>query len=112
VQQSYQSWVSDAQNDYNTSVAGYASLVTSDWFIVTAESSAGCTIGSNGSTGCTPGTAGTGSVTQEFLAYSSGGMVVTTQNISAAPEPASFILFGSALLVGVAVGRRRLDRKS
>lgn len=111
VQQSYLSWISDAQSDYNTTASGYTSLVASDWYIVTAVSSAGCTVGSNGSNGCTPGTAGTGSVTQEFLAYSSGPMSVTTQN-SSTPEPASFLLLGSALLIGAGVGRRYRDRKS
>lgn len=108
VQQSYLAWISDAESDYNTTVSGYASLVTNDWYIVTAVSSAGCTVGSDGSTGCTPGTAGTGNVTQEFLAYSSSPVSTTTQ--AATPEPASFILIGSGLLLGAIVGRRRMEK--
>ena len=77
VEQSYLAWIADAQADYAGSVQGYASLVTGNWSIVTAVASAGCTVGSgtaysknNGVSACTPGTAGTGTVTQEFLAYS------------------------------------------
>lgn len=112
-EQSYLQWLTDASNDYNKTVAGYASLVTANWSIVTAVSSAGCTIGSNGTKGCTPGTAGTksssGWVTQELLAYSGSGTPIITQNGSGSstPEPASFVLIGSGLLAGAIFNRRR-----
>jgi hypothetical protein len=113
VQQSYLAWIADAGVDYNQSnVTGYANLVSSDWSIVTAVSAAGCTVGSKGSSGCTPGTAGTGDVTQEFLAYSSAPVSQTNFALGNSPEPASFILIGSGLLVGALVGRRRVKAKS
>lgn len=113
VQQSYLAWISDAAADYNKSnVSGYANLVTSDWSIITAAASAGCTVGSNGSTGCTPGTAGTGNVTQEFLAYASAPVAQTNNSGTATPEPDSFILIGSALLFGGIIGRRRVRATS
>ena len=113
VQQSYLAWIADAAADYNQSnVAGYANLVTGDWTIVTAVSSAGCTFGSNGSAGCTPGTAGTGNVTQEFLSFTSGPINETTSSGPAAPEPATSVLIGSGLLMGALVARRRRNTKS
>ncbi len=102
VEQSYLQWITDAKNDYSTSVGGYAGLVTANWSIVTAVSSAGCTIGSNGTTGCTPGQPGTksssGWVTQEFLAYTGGTPIINQGGSNpSTPEPASFLLIGSGL---------------
>jgi hypothetical protein len=115
--QGYLNWIADAQDAHANSFAsesGYATLVSSDWYIITSVSSAGCTIGSSGSTGCTPGTAGTGNVTQEFLAYysGSGGLVTSVVSGSATPEPASFLLIGSGLLAGSILIRRRSGKTS
>jgi hypothetical protein len=115
--QGYLNWITDAQNANTNGFAaqsGYATLVSSDWYIVTAVGSAGCTIGSNGSNGCTPGTAGTGDVTQEFLAYYSGNGGLLTSNVagSSTPEPASFFLIGSGLLAGSILIRRRSNKTS
>ncbi len=104
--QSYSQWITDAQNDYNKTVAGYTTLNLNNWYIVTGVPSAGCTIGSNGTTGCTAGTAGTGNTTQEFLAYYNGSLPTSNGGSSSTPEPASFLLIGSGLL-GVAIFSRR-----
>jgi hypothetical protein len=115
VEQSYLAWIADAKADYTGNVQGYASLVTGNWSIVTAVASAGCTVGSGtayskngGVSACTPGTAGTGTVTQEFLAYSGGTPTIDQGGLgNPAPEPASFVLIGSGLLAGAVFARRR-----
>ena len=96
-QQGYQNWISDAAADYSATspVKGFASANFNYWSIITATTSAGCTIGNSGSsngTGCTPGSVGSEGTTQEFLAFAS-------------PEPASFLLIGSGLVVGALFGR-------
>jgi len=78
-------WLADAKADYGTEPAGYYN----NWFVITEVGEAGQT----------------GSGYQEFLAYSSSP-------ISTTPEPASFILIGSGLVVAGMVGRRRLRNKS
>ncbi len=109
--QSYLQWIENANTWYNNGAmngltTGYTALVNSNWYIVTNVASAGCTIGSNGSTGCTPGTAGTGTTTQEFLAYYNGSLPTSTGGSGAAPEPASWLLIGAGL-AGVAIFRRK-----
>lgn len=117
--QSAAHWIQDAQNyiaSYNTTTgtsgwsnAGYyADLVLSDWYIVTAVTSAGCTTGSynyHGVEGCTPGHSGYGSTTQEFLAYLPG-TTGSTPPPSGVPEPATFVLIGSGLVAGAVLRRR------
>jgi hypothetical protein len=119
--QSAAHWISDAMsyvagysatsNTSSWSSAGYyANLVLSDWSVVTAVDSAGCTTGSYdyGSIhGCTPGHAGYGTTTQEFLAYTPGTSGATPPPPPTAPEPASFVLIGSGLMAGAVVRRRR-----
>ncbi|HVW08147.1 MAG TPA: PEP-CTERM sorting domain-containing protein [Bryobacteraceae bacterium] len=119
--QSYLTWIADAQAAVTQFNGGanwsyynnYSALVTSNWYIITAVTSAGCTAGSetngcSGTGGTGAGTAGTGSVTQEFLAYAPGGLSVSTGNTApAVPEPASFALIGSGLLAGALFARRR-----
>jgi hypothetical protein len=82
-------WLADATAEYNTEPTGYYS----NWFVITETGEAGQTGGY-----------------QEFLAYSSSP--ISTTNSSATPEPASFFLIGSGLLVGAAVARRRMKKKS
>jgi len=121
--QSDTTWIADAQayvagfNGTSSTwshASSYTNLVTADWYIVTATDAAGCTLGATGTTGCTPGGSGAATDdTQEFLAYyTGGGLPVTTQTASATPEPASFILIGSGLLVGGIFGRRRAKKNS
>lgn len=121
--QSAAKWIADAQNyiaGFNTTTgtsswgysSHYANLVVSDWYIITAVNSAGCTVGSHGATGCDPdGTAGTGSTTQEFLAYSPAGLSTSTGGQTppppGVPEPATFVLIGSGLVAGAMVRRRK-----
>jgi hypothetical protein len=103
----YAQWIQKAEADYNqTNMSGFANLQTSNWFVVTDVSAAGCTVGTNGSTGCALGTAGTGTSGQEYLMYNSSGQFAAT------PEPASFILIGSGLLAGGFFGRRRMKRNN
>jgi hypothetical protein len=120
--QSAAHWIQDAMSyvagydaSSNTSTwsnAGYyADLVLSDWSVITAVDSAGCTTGSYNHWyhhGCTPGDSGYGSKTQEFLAYipsTTGGDQPPPP--SGVPEPASFVLIGSGLVAGAVVRRRR-----
>jgi len=122
--QSAAHWIQDAQNyiaSYNATTgtsswsnAGYyADLVLSDWYIVTAVDSAGCTTGSydyHGQEGCTPGHQGYGSTTQEFLAYlpgTTGSTPTPPTPPSGVPEPATFVLIGSGLVAGAVVRRRK-----
>jgi hypothetical protein len=120
VEQSYLAWIADAEADYGGNAAGYASLVTGNWSIVTAVASAGCTVGSgtayskySGVSACTPGAAGTGSVTQEFLAYSGGTPTINQGGLGpSTPEPASFLLIGSGLLAGAVFARRKAGSNS
>jgi len=118
--QSAAHWIQDAMNyvaGYNSTTntstwsnAGYYSnLVLSDWYVLTAVDSAGCTTGSYnryGVQGCATGHTPSGSTTQEFLTY-----IPSTTGAnpppSGVPEPASFVLIGSGLLAGAAVRRRR-----
>jgi hypothetical protein len=113
VQQSYLQWITDASSNYNkTGVTGYTDLTIGNWYIITAVASAGCTYGSEGTLGCSgaggtgAGTHGTGTVTQEFLAYSANP-IATSGGSNSTPEPASFLLIGSGLLVGGLFSRRR-----
>jgi hypothetical protein len=112
IEQSYTAWIADAAADYNqTGLTGYASVISGDWSIITAVGSAGCTLGSetngcSGAGGTGAGTAGTGAVTQEFLAYSYAPVQNTGNALGSVPEPASFIMIGSGLLLGALVGRR------
>jgi len=119
--QSAAHWIQDAQAyiaGYNattgtsswSSSSYYANLVLSDWSVITAVDSAGCTTGSydyHGVHGCTPGHAGYGSTTQEFLAYIPGTSGANPPPPSGVPEPASFVLIGSGLVAGAIVRRRR-----
>jgi len=73
----------------------------SNWVVITDTVTAGCVKG--GGAGCT------GSVGQEFLA-SIGSSAVTTA-ASATPEPATFGLFGCALIFGGMIARRRRASK-
>ncbi|HEU5020695.1 MAG TPA: PEP-CTERM sorting domain-containing protein [Bryobacteraceae bacterium] len=109
---SYVAGYSATTNTSTWSNAGYyADLVLSDWSVITAVDSAGCTTGSYshwGHEGCTPGNAGYGHETQEFLAYiptSTGGSQPPPP--STVPEPASFVLIGSGLVAGAVLRRRR-----
>lgn len=104
--QGYLNWISDAEAAATSGFAaltGYATLVTGDWYVVTAVSAAGCTIGSEGgnSNGCTPGTPGDTYGEQEFLAYDLG------DPMSPSPEPASFALFGVGFSVLVVMRTKR-----
>lgn len=69
-----------------------------NWVVITPVSAVGCTAG--GGTGCST----SNQVGQEFLANIGTGVVTGG---SAAPEPATFGLFGSALLFGGMIARRR-----
>ncbi|HVW08179.1 MAG TPA: PEP-CTERM sorting domain-containing protein [Bryobacteraceae bacterium] len=115
--QSAAKWIQDAQSyidGFNattgTSSWGYANhyanLDVSDWYIITSVNSAGCTVGNDGPKGCS------GSTTQEFLAYSTGGLSTSTGNQNpppppGVPEPATFGLIGSGLVAGALVRRRK-----
>ncbi len=69
-----------------------------NWVVITPVSAVGCTAG--GGTGCST----SNQVGQEFLANIGTGSVTGG---SATPEPATFGLFGSALLFGGILARRR-----
>jgi hypothetical protein len=92
--QTYSQWVADAKYEVTGSgslVAGtYLTPNYNNWLVLTVPADAGVTIGSGG--------------TQELLAYT--GQVPTKT-----PEPASFVLIGSGLLMAAVFGRRHRARK-
>ena len=99
-QQSYSQWITNATNYYNTAVASYITPNYNNWLIITDSTIP---------TACTPvAPSNTCGGKQEFIGYISTNSVGTQV---AAPEPASFALFGSALL-GAALLRRRYARNA
>jgi hypothetical protein len=84
--------------------SGYTGVTFSNWDVIDDTSAAGKATGGGGPS------CNTGAGCQEFLAYTGGTGIVTT-NTAGTPEPATFGLFGSALLFGAMVARRRRASK-
>ena len=109
--QSYSEWMADAKYAVagtgayttGTTAANYLTPTYSNWYVITDTATVGCTLGSG--TGCT------GTSYQEFLAYYNSTSPGSTTGKTVAPEPASFVLIGSGLLVGGLIGRRRIKSK-
>jgi hypothetical protein len=83
--------------------AGYTGVTFANWDVIDDTSAAGKSTGGGGPT------CNTGAGCQEFLAYTGGTTIVTTNVV--APEPATFGVFGSALLFGAMIARRRRASK-
>jgi hypothetical protein len=83
----------------------YIGATFGDWLIIDDTSAAGQYKG-GGTSSCN-----TGDGCQEFLAYFSGGSGTVGGGSGGTPEPATFGLFGSALLFGIVYARRRRASK-
>ena len=98
--QTYMQWMGDAAYEVTGGAQGsltagsYLTPNYSNWLVLSVSGEGGQELGTGG--------------VQELLAFN-GPMSITSQN-SSTPEPASFILLGSGLLIGAAIGRRRMGK--
>lgn len=91
----YLQWITDAENDYNKTVSGFATPVYSNWMILTDVANASVK------------TLGTGN--QELLAYYTTGVSITTNTANTAtPEPGTTgTVAAGVILLAAGLNRRR-----